>query len=105
MCAVTNRTSLILLLEPTLTLALLPMVYSPAEFLYRDKAYRDGHGAGSVFLDWLRTSDDALIGLQLDIDLLGLDAYGRSTFTEEVKQQQILDAERNLGRDYVTRQE
>ena len=81
------------------------MLYPPAEFKWRGKVYRDGDGAGSVFLDWLIALDRELIGIQLDTDILLLDGYGRSTLTREAKEQRMLEAERNLGRDYVTRQE
>src|SRR5437867_2892406 len=102
---VTNGISLILLFQPALTIGLLEMLYPPEEFIYRNKTYRDGHGAGSVFLDWLITSGDELIGIQLDIHLLGLNAYGRSKLTEEAQKQRLLEAERNFGRSYIEREE
>src|SRR5436309_292703 len=105
MCTTTNRTSLIVPFEPRLTLALLPVVYAPEEFVYQDKVYREAHGAGSVFLDWLVATDNQLIGIQFDTDLLELDGYGRSKLTEEGIQQRMHEAERNLGRDYMTRLE
>jgi hypothetical protein len=97
------RNTLIILFEPTPTLALIPTTYAPAEFSYNSRTFIQAHGPGTVFLDWLLTSEGELIGIQLSLDIFSLDSSGHSTLTKEEEETRRIAAHKNFSRDYISK--